>query len=273
MPQASDNAHTCADTTTPDDAELIAACEQLIDWERRYDAIYLTTADDKAADHAADTLRPPYSELSHRIQALGAPRTDAGRFAFAQAALAAAQRDSAENVLLDDGGGFGSYLAFGLAHSVVDAQVMITPAADAVCLGDRSKLAMSDLEPVVHDLRACVTLMGAMITEMQQNHDIPDIEDYAWRKLETDMSVLTQRAIDMWSLAFDQNKARLDKLKAEHEAAIEALKAEKAAPGSTEDRKRVDALWDALRGIGGIVNERCAEAGYPIELQDEGERA
>src|SRR5215475_5169405 len=71
--------------------------------------------------------------------------------------------------------------------------------------GDLDRDAMFDLEPVVHDLRACVTLMGAMITQL--GHDkgsLHEEQDYAWRKLETDMLDLTRQVVDMWDLAFEQ---------------------------------------------------------------------
>lgn len=105
--------------STPDpDAELIALCDRLVVWETKYDAIYLAMPDDNEADHAAAPMMPEYDEIKRRLYALDAPKTIAGQQAFARAAMASATRYSDGTLMLDDGGNIGSYLAFGLAHSM-----------------------------------------------------------------------------------------------------------------------------------------------------------
>jgi hypothetical protein len=105
--------------TAPDpDAELIALCDRLVAWETKFDAIYLAIPDDGEAERMAAAMAPEYDEIKRRLYALEAPRTLAGQRAFARAALATAQRASDGGVILDDGGGLGSYLAFGLAHAM-----------------------------------------------------------------------------------------------------------------------------------------------------------
>lgn len=101
-----------------DDAELIALCNRLVAWEARHDEIYLTIEDDDEAQRMADQIPDDYREIRDCLYKLDAPVTPEGRRAYARACLATAQRDAFGGIILDDGGNLGSFLAFGLAHSV-----------------------------------------------------------------------------------------------------------------------------------------------------------
>ena len=77
-------------------------------------------------------------------------------------------------------------------------------------------ISISDLEPIVHDLRACATILDAMITQAAVDHSFTERESYAWRKLESDFLHLTQQTIDMWQVAFEERRAKIERLKSEH---------------------------------------------------------
>lgn len=101
-----------------DDAELIGLCERLVAWEARYDEIYTTIEDEDEAARAADAIDDDFREIRDRFYQLGAPVTPEGQRSYARACLATASRDGVGGIILDDGGSLGSYLAFGLAHSL-----------------------------------------------------------------------------------------------------------------------------------------------------------
>jgi hypothetical protein len=104
-----------------EDAELIRLCDRLIVLEKQHDAIYLAFSDDDEADRQAGPLIPELLEIRDRLYAIGAaPISEAGRLAFARAAIASAERTHDGRIMLDDGGSIGSYLAFGLCHSVAE---------------------------------------------------------------------------------------------------------------------------------------------------------
>jgi hypothetical protein len=42
------------------------------------------------------------------------------------------------------------------------------------------------------------------------------------------------------------------------------VQAEKAAPGSVEDREQVEALWVLLRSAVTVAAGQCSEAGFPL---------
>src|ERR1700758_4647077 len=124
---------------------------------------------------------------------------------------------------------------------------------------------LSDLEPVVMDLRATTTILDAMIDANRETHDVSEKEDFAWAKVAGDLSNLTQRVVDMWSAAFHQRHEEITQLKAKHAEEIAALKAEKAAPGSKEEVGRLDAQWRMLAAVAKVATEYCTEAGYKLE--------
>lgn len=110
------------------------------------------------------------------------------------------------------------------------------------------------LEPVIFDLRATVGIFGHLINSPS------DVDKDEWGKVENDLLVLTRRIDELWRLAWDQHKAE----KRAHEAALEAVRAEKAAPGSAEDREQVEALWVLLRSAVTVAAGQCHEAGFPL---------
>jgi hypothetical protein len=125
--------------------------------------------------------------------------------------------------------------------------------------------ALANLEPVVTDLRATATILSFMITANGENHQTSEKEDDAWRKVENDLRDLTQRVVDLWNLDFDQHREEIGQLKEEHKAAIAALRAEKAAPGSEADAGKVDTCWRMLAAAAYVAVQYCAESGYKLE--------
>jgi hypothetical protein len=98
------------------------------------------------------------------------------------------------------------------------------------------------LEPVIFDLRATVGIFGHLINSPS------DVDKDEWGKVENDLLVLTRRIGELWRQAWDQHRAETGA----HEAALAALEAKKAAPGSPrryQDRRgHLDA---AARRCGG----------------------
>jgi hypothetical protein len=110
--------------------------------------------------------------------------------------------------------------------------------------------AVSDLEPVVHDLRSTVGILGHLITANSSVTN--EVDDNAWRKVESDLISLAERFDQLWQTVWDQRVATA----AEHEAALAAAMAE-AAPGSPADIKQAEALWSMLRAVMKVAGEEC----------------
>jgi hypothetical protein len=89
------------------------------------------------------------------------------------------------------------------------------------------------------------------------------VDDAQWRKVETDLIDYTKQIEKLWSAAWDQRNAEIIASEGEHAAALAAVRAEKAAPGSAETMGKAAAMWTALRGIAEVTAEYCVEAGYP----------
>jgi hypothetical protein len=120
---------------------------------------------------------------------------------------------------------------------------------------------LGDLEPVICDLRATVEILGHLITA-NSAHD-NEVNDDAFRKVESDLMDYSKRIEELWHLAWDKRNAEMIAAEAEHAAALAAVRAEKAAPGSAETVGRADAVWTMLRGLTAVMAEHCVEAGYP----------
>jgi hypothetical protein len=110
------------------------------------------------------------------------------------------------------------------------------------------------LEPAIHDLRANIGILGHLITARD------DVQIDEWQKCEGDLVTAMMRIEDLWKQVWDQRKAE----KRAHEAALDALRAEKAAPGSVEQREQVEALWVLLRSAVTVAAGQCHEAGFPL---------
>ena len=87
-----------------DEAEMILLCERLIALEAKRDNIFLAVEDDDEAERQSGLLTPERNEIRDRLYAIAkSPTSDAGRRAFARAALATSQRD-ADGIAILDGG-------------------------------------------------------------------------------------------------------------------------------------------------------------------------
>jgi hypothetical protein len=73
----------------------------------------------------------------------------------------------------------------------------------------------------------------------------------------------TKQIEKLWNAAWDQRNAEIIASEGEHAAALAAVRAEKAAPGSAETMGKAAAMWTALRGITEVTAAYCVEAGYP----------
>lgn len=118
---------------------------------------------------------------------------------------------------------------------------------------------LGELEEVISDLRATVDIFGHLIDATHVN----EVGSDAWRKVEIDLALSGKRIEELWHRAWDAKKAEIAALKTEHEAALTAIRAEKAAPGSVETVKQAEAMWSLLWAVTQVATDRCAEAGYP----------
>jgi hypothetical protein len=113
---------------------------------------------------------------------------------------------------------------------------------------------MGDLEPAIYDLRTALAILGHLI-------DVhADVGQDTWRSVEDDLNDATGVIQQLWRQAWDR---QLVEHRA-HEAALAALEAKKAAPGSPDDIRAAEVMWNMLRAVSGVVADRCEEAGHPL---------
>jgi hypothetical protein len=110
------------------------------------------------------------------------------------------------------------------------------------------------LEPVILDLQTTVAVFGHLINSPDE------IGKNTWAKVETDLIVAAGQIRDLWKAAWEQ-RIREDRA---HREALDAVRAEKAAPGSAEEREQVEALWVLLRSAVTVAAGQCHEAGFPL---------
>lgn len=141
--------------------------------------------------------------------------------------------------------------------AAIAANVAAAGAPAAAEAHQSSDWAVGDLEPVVSDLRSTVGILGHLITANSSCDN--EVDDNAWRKVESDLLRLTDRVEKLWQAAWDQHVATA----AEHKAALEdavATANAKAAPGSPADIESAATMWRLLRVIANAAIERCDEA-------------
>jgi hypothetical protein len=113
---------------------------------------------------------------------------------------------------------------------------------------------LGSLEPVILDLQTTIAIFGHLIESPRE------IDKNAWHKIEDDLSAAAGQIRELWQSAFEQ-RIREDHA---HREALESVRAEKAAPGSAEDEKRVAALWELLAAAAAVAMRQCAEAGFRL---------
>ena len=128
---------------------------------------------------------------------------------------------------------------------------------------DRPIWAIGDIEPVIAGLRATIGILGHLITVNSSRGN--EVDDDAWRKVESDLMALTGRVDELWHVAWDQHIAEREEHEAALEAAIATVTAKKAAPGSREDLEKADARWRLLAAAVAVATLGCTKAGYPIQ--------
>ena len=110
-------------------------------------------------------------------------------------------------------------------------------------------------------MRASVGILEHLITANSSKEN--EVDDDQWRKVESDLIDYGKQIEKLWKAAWDQRNAEIAAMEAEHEAALAALREQKAAPGSAEALGTADAVWTMLRGLTVVIAEHCVEAGYP----------
>jgi hypothetical protein len=257
MPKA-DTEHTAtpilpkmhsAHATVGDDAELIRLCERIVAREAEEEA--LCDADPHAPDAGPHHVR--YLELMRQFAAdsdwlyeLPGPTTPEGARALARAALAIVPRTHGGEILTP------RRSAERLALSC--AEFLAAEGRSMSTIDEPGTWSILDIETFVFDFRAVVDIFHHLI-----NSPSP-VEDGAWAKIQGDLIELTTRADNLWKKAWEEHIAE----SRAHDAAMEAVRAEKAAPGSAEDEKRVAALWELLAAAASVAMRQCAEAGFRL---------
>ena len=85
-----------------------------------------------------------------------------------------------------------------------------------------------------------------------------EVAEVEWSKLAGDLYRCSEKIDELWDRARDERNAT----DAAHKAALAAVRAEKAAPGSKDDLKKAEGLWALLRSLTEVVGRECAVAGY-----------
>jgi hypothetical protein len=112
------------------------------------------------------------------------------------------------------------------------------------------------MESELVDLKATIGVLEHLITANSSLGNA--VSDDVWRKVEADLEAHAGKIGALCDAALSHEREE----EARHEREIEALKAEKGAPGSEEDLEEVDNLWKLLAGVAAVVAKRCAEHGY-----------
>ena len=110
------------------------------------------------------------------------------------------------------------------------------------------------LEPAILDLQTTIAVFGHLINSPDE------VDKNTWAKVESDLIVAAGQIRELWRQAWEQ-RIREDRA---HREALDAAKAEKAAPGSEADRKQVEALWELLAAAAAVSMRQCAEAGFRL---------
>jgi hypothetical protein len=108
---------------------------------------------------------------------------------------------------------------------------------------------IGDVEPVLHNLKAEIAILGHLI-------NTPDeVASGTWARLEDALTdthaTLLERWHGTWRFQIAERKAAME--------ALDAAKAERAAPGSLHDLERAHSVWGLLRAAAMVTLDRCAE--------------
>jgi hypothetical protein len=235
--------------TVDDDAELIRLCEQIVAREAEEEA--LCDADPHAPDAGPHHVR--YLELMRQfatdsdwLYELPGPTTPEGARAVARAALAIVPRTTAGEILTP------RRSAERLALSC--AEFLAAEGRSMSTIDEPEGWPTGALEPVILDLQTTVAVFGHLINSPDE------IGKNTWAKVETDLIVAAGQIRELWKAAWEQ-RIREDRA---HREALDAVRAEKAAPGSAEEREQVEALWVLLRSAVTVAAGQCHEAGYRL---------
>ena len=113
---------------------------------------------------------------------------------------------------------------------------------------------LSALEPVLLNLQTTVAVFGHLLNSPDE------VDKNTWAKVEGDLIDAATVIQQLWHQAWDQGLAE----RRAHREALDAAKAEKAAPGSEADGKQVGALWELLAAAAAVAMRQCAEAGFRL---------
>jgi hypothetical protein len=112
---------------------------------------------------------------------------------------------------------------------------------------------LSDIEPALGDLRTLARMMGHLRESPFQ------VEAEAWQNIESQLIDVHGRLHGLWQCVWDEQKAK----DAAAKTALEAAKAERAAPGSVEDVKSAHACWSMLRTAAKVMLDYSNDALQP----------
>jgi hypothetical protein len=111
----------------------------------------------------------------------------------------------------------------------------------------------SDLEPAIRGLRNTIGIMDHMANSPSE------VEADEWTTLANVLTGYAKQIEELWQAAFARHIADRDARR----AALAAVEAKKAAPGSKEDVERAATMWTLLCALTETAARRCAEAGFP----------
>jgi hypothetical protein len=112
---------------------------------------------------------------------------------------------------------------------------------------------LADLEPALGDLRT----LARMMVHLAESPLEVDPEE--WLHLRSQLIDVHGRLHGLWQCVWDEQKAE----RAAAKAALEAAKAERAAPGSVEDVKSARACWSMLSTAAKVMLDYSNDALQP----------
>jgi hypothetical protein len=112
---------------------------------------------------------------------------------------------------------------------------------------------LADLEPALGDLRTLARMMAHLAESPLE------VDPEEWLHLRSQLIDVHGRLHGLWQCVWDEQKAE----HAAAKAALEAAKAERAAPGSVEDVKSAHACWSMLRTAAKVMLDYSNDALQP----------
>jgi hypothetical protein len=116
--------------------------------------------------------------------------------------------------------------------------------------------------PTLIDLVDLADEMGdtvGIIEHLARSRTLDTITVNQWCKLASSLDDGLRKIRETAAALVDENKATAEA----HRAALAAVEAKKAAPGSREDFERAQTMWTMLVALTEVAARRCVDAGFP----------